>query len=227
MANVTVRDSDIGPCGGGANIAVTSGANGVVLEYNSIHDGFRGVLVDNSTNVTTSKNKLTTFKGGCEGCGSAIEYDYATGGTIDGNQVRGQNYASDAVSFFEASNIRLTNNDINVGISEPSSAGFTMGDMRPGSGHDPGKNNYVAYNTVRQTGGSAAGVFGSSGNTVLEKNCFTAGIQAYNYSGIFVGVTVQKNVINMASPDFFVPNTAVITGWATNVDSTNCALVPQ
>ena len=98
-----------------------------------------------------------------------------------------------------------------------------MGDSTTGN---PGRNNYVAGNVVRrQVGGVPAGVFGSSGNTVLEKNCFTAGIQAYNYSGVFNGVTVRDNVINMANS--FVPNTSVINGWSTNINSTNCSLVPK
>jgi hypothetical protein len=86
-------------------------------------------------------------------------------------------------------------------------------------------NNHVSGNIVRQTGGVPAGVFGSGGNTTLEKNCLTAGIQAYNYSGTFVGVTVRNNVINLGAS--FVPDTSAITGWSTNINSTNCSLLPQ
>lgn len=225
VANVTVRDSELGPCGGSANVVVSGGASGVVIEFNSIHDGVRGVLVDRAANVATRNNTFTTFWGPNYGDGSAIEYDYSNNGVIDGNVVRGQNYHSDAVSFFESSAMRLTNNLIDVGITEPSSAGFTMGDMRPGEGNDPGHDNYVARNTVRQTGGVPAGVFGSSGNTILEKNCLTAGIQAYNYSGIFVGVTVRDNVINIGAS--FVPDTSIIAGWGTNLDGTDCSRVPN
>ncbi len=64
-----------------------------------------------------------------------------------------------------------------------------------------------------------------SGNTTLEKNCLTAGIQAYNYAGQFVGVAVRNNVINIGNS--FVPVTSVISGWSTNINSTNCALVPN
>ncbi len=225
-ANVTVRDSDIGPCGGSANIVISNGGTGAIVDHASIHNGRRGVLVNGATNVTTTKNAFTTFTGPPgQGYGSAIEYDYASGGLVDGNEVRGQSYVSDAVSFFESSNVRLTNNLIDVGIDEPSSAGFTMGDMVPGSGHSPGANNYVAGNVVRQTGGVPAGVFGSAGNTILERNCLTAGIQAYNYSGVFVGVTVRQNVIDMGAS--FVPDSSVIAGWSTNIDSTDCSLVPK
>ncbi|MFM9886794.1 MAG: hypothetical protein ACKVQT_27510 [Burkholderiales bacterium] len=216
---VTVRDSDIGPCGGSANIVV-EGA-GATVEHSYIHHGNRGVLAHRTNGTVTQMNRFDTFYGPAFN-GTAIEYDYMNGGEIDGNVVRGKDYASDAVSVFESSNIRLTNNDIDVGIAEPSAAGFTMGDSTSGN---PGANSYVAGNVVRQTGGVPAGVFGSSGNTVLEKNCLTGGIQAYNYAGVFVGVTVRSNVINMAAS--FVPDRSTINGWSTNIDSTNCALVPR
>ncbi|MBL8340913.1 MAG: hypothetical protein JNL30_05535, partial [Rubrivivax sp.] len=48
---------------------------------------------------------------------------------------------------------------------------------------------------------------------------------AYNYSGTFVGVTVRNNVINLGAS--FVPDPGAIGGWNTNINSTNCALVPQ
>jgi hypothetical protein len=68
-------------------------------------------------------------------------------------------------------------------------------------------------------------VFGSTGNTILEKNCLTAGIQAYNYAGVFNGVTVRNNVININAS--YVPDTSVLAGWSTNVNSTDCAKIPQ
>lgn len=59
----------------------------------------------------------------------------------------------------------------------------------------------------------------------MEYNCLKAGIQAYNYEGNpFVGVTIRKNVINMGVS--FVPNTTVINGWSTNVNGTDCSLMP-
>ncbi|MBL8323730.1 MAG: hypothetical protein JNJ89_02110, partial [Rubrivivax sp.] len=45
------------------------------------------------------------------------------------------------------------------------------------------------------------------------------------YSGTFVGVTVRNNVINIGAS--FVPDSSVITGWSTNINSTDCALVPK
>lgn len=216
---VVVRDSEIGPCGGNANVLV-EGAN-ATIEHNRIVNGNRGVFVHRTGGVKVNRNYLDSFSTGVHPAGKAIELDYLTSGEVDGNVVRGSGYGSDVVGIYESSNMRLTNNNIDVNIIEPTSAGFTMGDSTTGS---PGRDNYVAFNVVRQSGGVPAGVFGSNGNTVLEKNCLSAGIQAYNYSGVFDGVTVRNNVINMAAS--FVPVTSVISGWNTNVNSTNCALVP-
>jgi hypothetical protein len=223
VTGVIVRDSDIGPCGGSANVLVF-GAD-ITIEFNRIHDGSRGVLANSASNVTTSKNLFDSFVVGGGGKGSAIEYDYMdNAGVVDGNVVTGSNYPSDAVSFFQTSNARLTNNIIDISVAEPSAAAFTMGDAGPQS--NPGQNNYVAGNIVHQTGGVPAGVFGSSGNTVLERNCLTHGIQAYNYNNnAFDGVTIQYNVINLGAS--FVPDSSVISNWSTNIDSTDCSLIPQ
>ncbi len=216
---VVVRDSDIGPCGGSGNIVI-EGANATV-EFSFVHNGNRGVIATRTSGTVTRQNKFDTFYGP-KFNGTAIEYDFMSSGEIDGNVVTGRDYASDAVSVYESSNIRLTNNTIDITVAEPSAAAFTMGDSTSGK---PGANNYVAGNTVRQSGGVPAGVFGSNGNTVLEKNCLTAGIQAYNYSGVFHGVSVRSNVINMGAS--FVPDTGVLAGWTTNINSTNCGLVPK
>mgnify|MGYP001361141327 CR=1 FL=1 len=216
---VTVRDSDIGPCGGSGNIVI-EGANATV-EFSFVHNGNRGVIATRTSGVVTRQNTFDTFYGP-KFNGTAIEYDYMSSGQIDGNVVTGRDYASDAVSVYESSNIRLTNNTIDITVAEPSAAAFTMGDSTSGK---PGSNNYVAGNIVRQSGGVPAGVFGSNGNTVLEKNCLTAGIQAYNYSGVFHDVAVRSNVINMGAS--FVPDTSVVAGWTTNINSTNCSLVPK
>jgi len=216
---VIIRDSDIGPCGGVANIFI-EGADATV-EYSFVHHGNRGVMAHRTSGTVTRKSRFDTFYGP-KFYGTAIEYDYMGSGTIEGNVVRGNNYASDAVSAFDSSNIRLVDNDIDITVAEPSAAAFTIGDSATGS---PGGNNYAAGNIVRQTGGVPAGVFGSSGNTILEKNCLTAGIQAYNYAGVFVGVTVRYNVINLGAS--FVPDTSIIGGWTTNIGSTDCSLVPK
>lgn len=221
--NVVVRDSDIGPCGGEANIDVTAGGDGALVEHNDVHDGNRGVMARSTAGVVTRANRLFAFAGPAPR-GTAIEYDYMQSGEIDANEVRGAAYASDAVSVFESSGIRLTGNDIDVDVAEPSAAAFTMGDAL--EGHDPGADNFVADNVVHQTGGVPAGVFGSTRNTVLERNCLTAGIQAYAYNGnTFVGVVIRNNVIDLGAS--FVPDTSVIEGWDTNIDGTDCSLVPR
>ncbi|MFO1268704.1 MAG: right-handed parallel beta-helix repeat-containing protein [Rubrivivax sp.] len=215
--NVVIRDSDIGPCGGNANIFI-EGADATV-EYTYVHNGNRGVMAHRTSGTTTRFSRFDTFYGP-KFNGTAIEYDYMSSGRIEGNAVRGSNYASDAISVFESSHMVLVDNDVDIDIAEPTAAAFTMGDASHGN---PGGDNYVAGNMIRQRGGVPAGVFGSSGNTVLERNCLTAGIQAYNYAGTFVGVTVRDNVINLGTS--YVPDTSILAGWSTNVDSTDCARV--
>lgn len=223
VTGVVIRDSRIGPCGGSGYMAGNIVVRGqATIEHNLIAQGVRGVAAERTSGLVLRKNVFDTFRGP-HPMGKAAELNYMTGALVEGNQFRGRDYASDVLSAFESRNMQYIGNDFDVHIAEPSSAAFTMGD---GTGGDPGGNNYVARNVVRQQGtGVPAGVFGSSGNTVLEYNCFTAGIQAYNYSGTFVGVTIRHNVINLAAS--FVPDTSVIAGWSTNIDGTDCSKVPQ
>lgn len=218
--NVTIVDCDLQRGRGEGNIIV-HGSNVTILHCN-ITDGNRGVLVDGGTNVVTRKCVFTTFNASPFPRGTACEYDRVNGGEITENLFYGSSYPSDVISCYESSNLRLTGNYGDVNIAEPSSAAFTMGDSTTGN---PGSNNYVAGNYIKQTGGGVpAGVFGSSGNTILEQNCFPSGIQAYNYSGVFVGVTVRNNAINFSNS--FVPDTSVISGWSTNVNGSLPASVP-
>jgi hypothetical protein len=220
MTGGTLRDSRIGPCGGAAVQA--SGGASVVIEHNWIAaDIERGIQINNTSDAKVRKNQLT----GVRRVGDfkhAIEASYTEGVTIDGNAITGA-WRSDIISVYQSSRATLTGNIIrDVSIDEPTGASFTMGDATNGK---PGRDNYVARNIVeRQSGGVPAGVFGSEGNTVLEFNCFGAGIQAYNYSGVFVGVTVRNNVINLSSS--YVPNPSSIAGWSTNINSTDCSRVP-
>jgi len=226
VANVTIRDSEIGPCGGGnvdygnANMKVIE-ANTITIEHNRFRDGaVRAFIAHGGSRIVFRKNTVGTTWNGTE-IQAGIEFDYVNGALIEANVVTGS-YPGDVVSLFQSSNVTLAKNDLNVTVRGASGAGFTMGDALEGG--DPGRYNYAADNIVRQSGGVPAGVFGSSAATTLEYNCFTAGIQAYNYSGTFAGVTVRNNVINLAAS--FVPDTSVIAGWSANVNGTNCALVP-
>ena len=86
-------------------------------------------------------------------------------------------------------------------------------------GNDPGHGNYIAGNIVKwhatgPEGAVPAGFLGSSGNTIVEKNCFPQGIQLYAYNGNPIDFTVRNNVIS--------------GGWGgTNINSTDCSLVPK
>jgi hypothetical protein len=212
--DVVVKDSEIGPCLGRA--IHVAGAN-ATIEHVSIHSSSQGVLAERTGSTVTRFSKFDAL------ARNAIAYTYLTSGSIDGNVVTGEGYVGDVINFFESSNVSLTNNDINVGINCTTCAAFTLGDSTSGQ---PGSNFYAAGNVIRQRGnGVPAGIFGSEGNTLIEKNCFTGGIQAYNYSGVFVGVTVRNNVINLAQS--YVPDPASISGWGTNVNSSDCSMVPR
>jgi len=223
--NVVIRDSEIGPCGGGstdygnANIKVDGGSS-VTVEHSYLHSGTRAFIAHYTTRVVFRKNTVSGTWGGT-GLQAGIEFDYVNGALVQGNTVSGS-YPGDVFSLYQSSNVDLVDNRINVTVRDPSGAGFTMGDATGGA--DPGRYNYAAGNHVQQSGGVPAGVFGSSASTVLEYNCLAAGIQAYNYSGTFNGVTVRNNVINMGLS--YAPVTAAVAGWSTNISGTNCALVP-
>jgi len=210
VSNVTVVDSELGPCGAEAAIVVDSTASAVTLTHLFVHDSPRGVLVNGANGVTTSNSRFDTITGAFPH-GTAVEYDYVTGsGVISGNHLRGA-YGSDAISGFQSSGLRIVDNDLRVTMTHIHAAAFTIGDSVNGT---PGHDNYVARNKVTQNGGVPSGVFGSTGNTVLEGNCLGNGIQAYNYNNApFVGVTVRNNVIG---PGSFVPDTSVVAGWSTN-----------
>jgi len=221
VSGVILRDNEIGPCGGPA-VNIVNGASGNTIEHNRVSaDIERGIMVIDADGNTVQKNVLL----GVRRIGDnkhAIEVTRSDRTNVIGNYFTGA-WESDILSGYESSDCRFIDNEfVNVSIDKPSGAAFTIGDSTTGN---PGRNNYVARNKVySQSGGVPAGVFGSNANTILEYNCFAAGIQAYNYSGIFVGVTIRNNVINMSNS--FVPDTSVISGWSTNINSTNCSLVP-
>jgi hypothetical protein len=226
VSNVTIRDSEIGPCGGTGNVLVNGSS--ITIEYNDILSGARGIAVTNTSNVTVRRNKINgVYRGFSCGhpspdfCSHNLEFSDVNGGVVDGNQIRGT-MATDAVSMWQNSNMQLINNDIEVTLTHPHAGSFTIGDSLSGK---PGRNIYVAGNVVRQSGGARPGVFGSEGNTVFEKNCFPNGMTVYNYSGVFVGITVRNNVINYA--ESLLPDVGLVTGWSENINSTNCALVPK
>jgi hypothetical protein len=214
-SNVRLVDSELGPCGGEAAVVV-NGADGVTIEFVSIHDSPRGVLAQHSSGVVTRRSRFSGINGTFPR-GTAIEYDYMASGVMDGNCAEGS-YNSDVLSGFESSGLQIIGNEVQATITEWSAAGFTIGDSVAGT---PGHDNYVAGNRVYTSGGVPPGVFGSSGNTVLEHNCLTTGIQAYAYNGPFVGVVVRYNLIG---PGSFVPDTSVIAEWDTNTftDGSSC-----
>ena len=215
VANVRIVDSEIGPCGGGqadygnANIK-TANATNLTIEYTRIFGGDnRAFIAQGGSNIVFRKNVVSGAFNGPFLVGG-IEFDYVDGGTAQDNFVLAS-FAGDSISMYESSNMRNVGNYLDVSTSHQHSAGFTMGDSTTGN---PGRNNYVAGNYVKQSGGVPAGVFGSSGNTVVENNLFTGGMQAFNYSGIFVGVTVRRNAIG---PGSYIRDSSLLSEFETNV----------
>lgn len=243
VSNQTISGRNFG-VGPGVKITVPQGVTGVTIENNLLGssdsstilvqggsttirnnkfpDSWRGILINSGTTTYIYYNRFEGCSLGPQFGGHAIENDYNNGITvIDSNDILGT-YNTDAVSNFNTSRVTMTNNYWNINITLDSGAAFTMGDSLNGQ---PGRDNYIARNTVIQTGiGVPPGVFGSDGNTVMEYNCFTNGIQAYNYNGNpFVGVTIRYNVIG---PGYFVQDTTVIGQWSTNIIGTDCTQVP-
>jgi hypothetical protein len=229
VSGVVVRDSDIGPCRGNGNVIVTG--PGATIEHNLIRDGGRGLYVNNTTGAMVRKNKFQGTHSGIscghtnpDFCSHILEFSDVTNTTVDGNEVRGTTN-NDSISMWQSSGMRLVNNDIDVAVTHIHGAAFTMGDSLSGN---PGRDNYVADNIVRQrsvAGGARAGIFGSAGNTLFERNCFVNGMSVMNYSGIFVGVTIRNNVVKMS--ESILPDIRLVTGWSTNIDSSDCSLVPR
>ena len=225
VTGVTIEDCDVSTSG--SSCILNQGTN-TTIRFCNIHDSPRGILTNTGTGTTIEYCTFDNFSAGSQYEGHAIETDYSIGPTtIRFNEFTGSNYASDVVSHFQTSRVTFTDNVFDVQIDEPSGAAFTIGDGL--DQNHPGRDNYVARNVVTQSGGVPAGVFGSEGNTILEYNCFKAGIQAYDYNGnLFLGVIVRKNVINIGAS--FVPMTPADYGgpiaWSSNVDGTNCALMP-
>jgi len=229
VTGVVVRDSDIGPCRGNGNVIVNG--SGATIEHNLIRDGGRGVYMHNTTGGTIRRNKFQGTHSGIscghsnpDFCSHILEFADVTNTTVDGNEVRGTTN-NDAISMWQTSGMKLINNDIDVTVTHIHGAAFTMGDSLSGK---PGRDNYIAGNIVRQrsqAGGARAGIFGSEGNTVLERNCFVNGMTVMNYSGVFNGITIRNNVINMR--ESVLIDTALVSGWSTNIDSSDCSLVPR
>lgn len=219
VTGVTIQNCDFASSN---SSCILNQGGSVIIRNCRFRDSWRGILINSGTNTSILYNIFEGASLGTAFEGHAIENDYNSGPTLIDHNTFSGTYPSDCVSNFNTSRVTMTNNSWNVDIQNASGAAFTMGDSL---NFTPGSDNYIAFNTIIQTGiGVSSGVFGSDGNTVMEYNCFTNGIQAYNYNGNpFVGVTIRNNVI---APGYFVPDTTVITGWNTNIISTNCALVP-
>lgn len=212
----------------------TQGTN-VTIRFCYFHDCERGILNEFGAGLTVSYCDFFDIVGSSAFSSAAIENNYSNGvSTFTHNTIRGQ-YNGDAVSNYSSSRITMTNNEWNCTILDPNGAAFTIGDStnNPPAPIIPGRDFYVAENIIAQSGGVPAGVFGSSGNTIIEYNCFSGGIQLRDYPPAdeggpapFIGVTVRYNLIDIGNS--YVPQVALgnVAEWETNIDGTNCALTP-
>lgn len=75
------------------------------------------------SNTTFRKNVVQGPFGGGQYTGG-VELNQVNGGSGDANVLRGD-FPSDVISMHESSNMRITNNDLQVSIREPTGAGFT------------------------------------------------------------------------------------------------------
>ena len=212
----------------------TQGTN-VTIRFCYFHDCERGILNEYGAGLTVNYCDFFDIIGSSPYSSAAIENNYSNGvSTFTNNTFRGS-YNGDTVSNYSSSRITMTDNTWDVTIIEPSGAAFTIGDSTnsPPAPIIPGRDFYVAFNSITQSGGVPAGVFGSSGNTIIEYNCFSGGIQLRDYPPAdeggpapFIGVTVRHNLIDIGNS--YVPQVALgnVAGWSTNIDGTNCALTP-
>jgi hypothetical protein len=220
---------------GSPDVSIYTQGTDVTIRFCYFHDCERGILNEFGAGLTVQYCDFFDIIGSSPFSSAAIENNYSNGVSIfDHNTIRGQ-YNGDAVSNFSSSRITMTNNTWNCTILDPSGAAFTIGDStnNPPAPIIPGRDFYVAFNAITQSGGVPAGVFGSSGNTIIEYNCFSGGIQLRDYPPAdeggpapFIGVTVRHNLIDIGNS--YVPQVAMgnVAEWATNIDGTNCALTP-
>ena len=199
----------------------------VTFRHCNFNDYARSLLNDRGTFITVELCWLKGASSGTEFEGHAITNNYSNGPfVIDRCHFTGT-YNTDCISNFQSSRVTMTNNTGTVAITLPTGAAFTIGD---GDTQSRGRDNYIAFNQIAQTGGTVApGVFGSDGNTIIEYNCFPQGIQAYNYNnGNFAGVIIRHNLINFAAS--YVPMATSFYGGAeygTNINGTDCNLTPS
>jgi hypothetical protein len=232
VTGVLVEDCEF-TAGTGAAI-YTQGTN-VTIRFCYFHACDHGILNEFGAGLTVQYCDFLDLVGTNPFTSAAIENDYSNGvSTFDHNTFRGQ-YNGDVISNFSSSRITLTNNTWNCTVLDASGAAFTIGDSTnsPPAPIIPGRDFYVAFNSITQSGGVPPGVFGSSGNTIVEYNCFKGGIQLRDYPPAdeggpapFIGVTVRHNLIDIGNS--YVPQVALgnVAEWSTNIDGTNCALTP-
>jgi hypothetical protein len=231
VSGVVVSDCLFDGQGDAVNKIVVQG-HGNRIEHCTIRNCKRGILVSKGgsgqggNNNTIYKCRLdgTAVHEAPENLSHAIQIAGGVFGAVTGclvwdNYCTGSGYMADILSLYECSHNKVIGNWVEGSVASGAAAPFTVGDSATGT---PSGDNYVAGNYFRLTGatGVQAGVFGSSGFTLLEQNCFASGVQAYNYIGgsnatNFIGVYMRSNAID-SSNVFTDDDLPDILQWSTN-----------
>jgi parallel beta-helix repeat protein len=198
-ANVTIRNSTIGPCGSEA--VYLSDVNGASITGNTITDTVNGVLVHRSTSVVVDNN---TFRHAGR---NFVQFDKVTGSgsSISGN--RGENAlggsnAEDLISVYQSggtsgSPLRVVGNHLRNGGPSNSGSGIMLGDG--GGGHV-----VVEGNALVNPGQVGIGVASGTNITVSGNRVYSdalpwsnVGIYVWNqYGSACDTIQITNNQVN-------------------------------
>lgn len=182
--DVTIRNARIKGSDGPA-IGIY-GANNVTVEDSEISGGQRGILADRSSNVSVKNNWLHDMSWSEHYDTTAVEFDYVSGGTIEGNKVTGL-YRSDAISMFESQNLRVNGNQLDITIDEWSSSPM-MVEGNSASGIEITNNviNYPIGNNVPP--GILGGRNHRAENNIVNGNRTSSAWQLYAYNDVWENI---------------------------------------
>lgn len=222
---VTIENSEIGPCGGKAIEIVNS--TSVSLDRLTIHDSASGVYALNSQAVSVTNSRFQ------DAGRNFVQFDKVTGegnviaGNTGTNRLGGSD-AEDFVSVYKSSGtsgspLRIVGNSFRNGGPSNSGSGIMVGD-------EGGTHILVQGNSLTNPGQAGIGVPGGSNIRVLGNTVFSAaqpwsnvGIYVWNQTGGACGsIEVRDNRVEWysangsANPAWDGGNCGPIAGWESN-----------
>ncbi|HHC08207.1 MAG TPA: right-handed parallel beta-helix repeat-containing protein [Actinobacteria bacterium] len=197
-ANVTIRNTTIGPCGGPG--VYLSDVDGATVVGNYVMDSSRGVLAHRSTSVRVDSN--TFLDAGrnfvqfdkVDGPGSSISFNR-------GQNALGDSEAEDLINLFQSngtpgSPILVEGNRLRYGGPSRSGSGILLGDG--GGSHQVARGNRLV-----DPGQVGIGVAGGYDMRVVDNLVYgeahswsNVGIYAMDFSGGCDGVEIARNRVN-------------------------------